>query len=285
MMEKQIINRIQNALNYVEDNLYEKIEIEEIAKIAFMSQSSFYLVFSSILGTTVKDYIRKRRLSLSAYDLIRSDLGVLEIALKYQYCTSESYSRSFKNLFGIAPKQYKEKNLYTNVFPRVTITFQNLFGGNLMINREMNKDLITQKIKIISNGYILDIDIDNFDNINKTYGYNIGDKVLIEVPRRIKIILNSYNMDIDVTRVNGDEFAVIVKDESKDFIEKLSNDIINAMSPEFIFDKLAVNLTVSIGISDFIVDCDDEKVIKNANNAMILAKRNGRNQYKMSEGM
>lgn len=283
MMEKQFMDRIQNAINYVEDHLYEKLEIEDIAKAAFMSQSSFYLVFSNILDTTIKDYIRKRRLSLSAYDLIYSNLNVLDLALKYQYYTSESYSRAFKKLFGISPKKYKEINLFVNVFPRVALNYNNLSGGDVMINKEMNKELLIKEIHALSNGYVLDIDIDHFKKINDTYGHDIWDKVLIEVPKRIKEVLNKHQLNVDVVRISGDEFAVIIKDHSRDFIEQLSADIINIMSPEFIFDELSLPITVSIGISDFTIDCNNEEVIKNANSAMALAKINGRNQYKLAE--
>lgn len=282
MIEKQLIDRIQNAIDYIEDYLFEKIDIENIAKIAYMSLSSFYIIFSNVLGTTVKDYIRKRRLSLSGYDLVKSDHSVLEIAIKYQYCTYESYSRAFKKLFGVSPKKYREKNLYTNVFPRVTLTYQNLNGGIDMINKEMNRDVLIDKISSINRGFILDVDIDYFQQINDNYGYNIGDKVLIEVPERIKTVLNIHKLDVDVTRINADEFAVIIKDKSKDFIEKISFDIINIMSEKFIFDEVYLDVTVSIGISDFTVDCNDEGVLKNAKEAMILAKKNGRNQYKLS---
>lgn len=280
-MDKQLIERIQSAIDYIENHLYEKIHIKEVTKTALMSQSSFYVIFSNILGTTIKDYIRKRRLSLSAHDLINSDLSILELSLKYQYGTYESYSRSFKKLFGISPKNYREKNLYTNVFPRVNLTYKVLSGGSHMISREMNKDIILNKIHCVSKGHILDIDIDHFDQINENYGYEIGDKVLIEVPERIKMVLNHYQLNVDVTRINNDEFAVIIKDKSKSFIEKLSEDIIQVISSEFVFNELSFNVTVSIGISDFTVDCDNNEVIKNANNAMALAKRNGRNQYKI----
>lgn len=280
-MDKQLIDRIQNAIDYVEDHLSEKIHIKEVAKTTLMSQSSFYVIFSNILGTTVKDYIRKRRLSLSAHDLVKTDLSILELALKYQYGTYESYSRAFKKLFGMSPKNYREKNLYTNIFPRVNLTYEILLGGNHMISKEMNKDIIINKIHSVSNGYILDIDIDHFDQINKNYGYEIGDKVLIEVPERIKKVLNHHQLNVDVTRINNDEFAVILKYKSKAFIEKLSEDIIQAISSKFIFNELSFHVTVSIGISDFTVDCDNKEVIKNANNAMVLAKRNGRNQYKV----
>lgn len=282
-MEKQFIDRVQNAINYVEDHLYEKLDIEHIAKTAFMSQSSFYLIFANIFGTTIKDYIRKRRLSLSAYDLIYSNLSVLDLALKYQYYTSESYSRAFKKLFGISPKKYKEMNVFLNVFPRIILNYSYLSGGDVMISKEMNKDLIIKEIHALSNGYVLDIDIDGFMQVNSNYGYDIGDKILIEVPKRIKKVLNKHQLDVDVVRISGDEFAVILKDQTRNFIEQLSEDIINIMSPEFIFDDLSLPITVSIGISDFTVDCNNEAVIKNANSAMLAAKVNGRNQYKLAE--
>ena len=108
-MEKQLIDRIQSSIDFIEENMYEKIDIEDVARKAFMGKSAFYDVFAGVLSTTVKEYIRKRRLSLSLNDLINSDLTVLEIALKYQYYPSESYSRAFKKLFGISPKNYREK--------------------------------------------------------------------------------------------------------------------------------------------------------------------------------
>ncbi|WP_427338378.1 diguanylate cyclase domain-containing protein [Caloranaerobacter sp. DY30410] len=281
MIEKQLIDRIQNTIDYIEEHLYEKIKIEDIAKIAYMSQSSFYIIFSNILGTTVKDYIRKRRLSLSAYDLVKSNMSILDIALKYQYCTYESYSRAFKKLFGVSPKKYRNKNLYINVFPRVNLTYQNLNGGINMINKEMNRDIIINKINSINSGFILDIDIDHFQQINEKYGHNIGDKVLIEVPERIKNVLNKYKLNVDVTRINADEFVVIIKDKPKEFIEKISSEIINIMTKEFVFDEITLNVTVSIGISSFTVGCNDEEVIKSVKEAMILAKKSGRNQYKL----
>jgi AraC family transcriptional regulator len=283
-MKKQLIDRIQRVLVYIEDNIYEKIEIQSVAKAAFMSQSSFYVIFSGILGVSVKEYIRKRRLSLSGYDLVQTDLSILDIALKYQYNTYESYSRAFKNLFGISPQKYREKKLYTNVFPKITLKYSRFIGGDLMIDKEMNKELIINEIQTHSNGYLLDIDIDHFDDINKNYGYHIGDKVLVEVPQRITRILQQNQLDVEVIRINNDEFTVIIKDKPKAFIEKLSLDIIKVMSKPFMFEDLCIKLTVSIGISDFTVDSsNEEEIIKNANEAMVAAKRNGRNQFVLKE--
>lgn len=77
--------------------------------------------------------------------------------------------------------------------------------------------------------------------------------------------------------------TIIIKEQSKAFIEILSEEIIRTMASEFVFDDVTVQLTVSIGISDFAVDCNNEEVIRNANSAMLLAKKNGKNQYKLLE--
>lgn len=222
MVEKQIIERIQEAIDYIEEHLEEKIYVEDVAKITFMSLSFFYTIFSYILGTTVKDYIINRRLSLSAHDLIYTNLSILEIAMKFGYGGYKPYSRTFKKLFGISPKKYRECGSYIDVFPKIQLKYQNISGGENMVDKEMNKESVVHQIHNVSNGYILDIDIDKFDNVNKIYGYDIGDKVLVEVPKRIKKVLEELELQVDVIRISNDEFVVIVKNQPKELIETLS---------------------------------------------------------------
>ncbi|QUI23404.1 diguanylate cyclase [Vallitalea pronyensis] len=281
MVDKQLAERMQDAIDYIEEHLLEKITTEDISKSIYMSKSSFYNIFSSILGTTVKSYIRRRRLSLSAKDLIHSDESILNIALQYQYSTYESYSRAFKRLFGISPQQYRHENVYTNMFPRVVLTYHSYEGGNVVVNRQINKDAFLEQMGHIVNGFVLDIDIDAFDRINANYGYYTGDKVLVAIPKRINKVLKSYQLDVTATRINGDEFAVIIKDQTKEIVKAISADIIKAVEVEpFVFNDVKFNVTVSIGISDFTVD-NHARVMKHANEAMLSAKNKGRNQYQL----
>lgn len=280
-MDRQLVKRVQEAINYIEDHLLEKVNTEDISRAIYMSKSAFYNIFSSILGTTVKSYIRCRRLSLSAKDLVYSDESILDIALQYQYSTSESYSRAFKRLYGISPMHYRLERKYSDIFPRVTLTFQSYEGGNFVINRQINTDKVLEQIGYMSNGYILDIDIDGFDAINTNHGYATGDKVLAAVPRRINKVLKSNGFDVTITRINGDEFAVVLREVTGSRTEEVCSNIIKAIEEEpFVFGDVNLSVTVSIGISNFAVGNHD-RVMELANVAMMEAKNNGRNQYKV----
>lgn len=96
---------IQKALDYVEAHLTDEIDYEAAAKEAYSSSFHFQRVFSILCGYTLGDYIRMRRLTLAAEELIRTDKKVLDIALKYGYNTPESFCRAFSAFHGITPTQ------------------------------------------------------------------------------------------------------------------------------------------------------------------------------------
>lgn len=100
--------QIQKGLDYIECNLDRKIDIEELARQSFMSQSNFYRYFGAMTDFTVKEYIRRRRLSLAAERLCRSERNILEIALDAQFESHESFSRAFFREFGMNPSQARK---------------------------------------------------------------------------------------------------------------------------------------------------------------------------------
>lgn len=101
------------AINTIENNLTENIELKTIAHEASYSLYHFHRVFKSIMKDSLKDYIRKRRITEAAKDLIFAQSSIIDIALKYQYETRESFSRSFKNTYGMNPSKVKtNKCLY-----------------------------------------------------------------------------------------------------------------------------------------------------------------------------
>lgn len=73
------------AINYIENNLLNKIVISALAKILCCSTYEFLRFFSFIVGIPLSEYIMKRKLALAAYDVQYSNDKIIDIAIKYGY--------------------------------------------------------------------------------------------------------------------------------------------------------------------------------------------------------
>lgn len=98
---------IANAIEYIENNLTEHIDIEEVARSAYVSCFYFQKIFSALCGFSPSDYIRNRRLTLAAQELCSTDAKVIDVAFKYGYGSSDSFTRAFTAFHGIAPTEAK----------------------------------------------------------------------------------------------------------------------------------------------------------------------------------
>ena len=76
---------VQKAINFIEANLLEDFDIQDVAKYILSSKDHFQKVFTIVTGVTVSEYIRNRRLSLAGQELLLSGAKVLDVALKYGY--------------------------------------------------------------------------------------------------------------------------------------------------------------------------------------------------------
>lgn len=158
------ITGIQRAIDYVENHIMEPIDYEEAAKQAYSSSFHFQRVFSILCGFTLGEYIRYRRLSLAASQLIHSDEKIIDIAFKYGYDTPESFSRAFTRFHGIAPSQAKNNHAVLKSFSRLSVKLI-LNGGNAMDYRMETKEafqLIMRKKKISCNQELTTAEISEF---------------------------------------------------------------------------------------------------------------------------
>ncbi|MFT8316183.1 MAG: helix-turn-helix transcriptional regulator [Clostridium sp.] len=106
---------IKKSMEYIERNLNEKIELKDLAEKAFLSKYHFHRVFHAIVGEPVAEYIRKRRLVKAANELLNTDDKIVNIALKYQFNSQESFTKAFKKLYGIPPREFRKSRI--NVTP------------------------------------------------------------------------------------------------------------------------------------------------------------------------
>jgi len=125
------ITGIQNALDYIEENITEELDYEEIAKRSFSSSYHFQRVFSIMCGYTLGDYIRNRRLSLAGAELNSGKAKVLDIALKYGYDSPDSFTKAFYRFHGVRPSEAREPGVALRSFSPLSIKIS-LEGGTKM---------------------------------------------------------------------------------------------------------------------------------------------------------
>ncbi|HOJ09814.1 MAG TPA: AraC family transcriptional regulator [Clostridiales bacterium] len=112
--------RIKKSIDYIESNLENKIDINFVAQTAYMSLSNFYRMFFTLTGYSVKEYIRLRRISLASIELQNSDASIINIAVKFDFESGDSFSRAFRRVTGYLPSEYRKHNR-TFSFERIDI--------------------------------------------------------------------------------------------------------------------------------------------------------------------
>lgn len=127
------VSDIQKTIDYIEENLTEQVDPEQLAGRLYTSSSQFQRIFALMCDCTVGEYIRNRRLTVAGYELISSETGILELALRYGYDTNESFTRAFTRFHGATPSAMRKDRLLPNTFPRISVK-SNLTGGKVMMN-------------------------------------------------------------------------------------------------------------------------------------------------------
>jgi len=77
-------------------------------------------MFSSISGVSLSEYIRRRRLTLAAFEIQKGDIRIIDAAIKYGYVSSDAFSRAFKKMHGITPSNVRNKGVQLKAFPRIS---------------------------------------------------------------------------------------------------------------------------------------------------------------------
>lgn len=124
------LNKMNEALDYIESNLEGKIDYNEVARIACSSLTRFQRMFNFMTDMTIGDYVRRRKMSLAAEDLKNTGIKVIDLAAKYGYESPEAFTRAFLSFHGMPPTVVRKLGISKTYQP---ISFQiNINGGNMM---------------------------------------------------------------------------------------------------------------------------------------------------------
>ena len=114
------IDRLNSAIRYMEEHLTDEIDYEQLGRIACCSSWHFQRIFSYMAGIPLSEYIRRRKMSLAAVDLLSSDARIIDIAEKYGFRSPTAFNRAFQSIHGTAPSSVRQEGISVRSFPPIT---------------------------------------------------------------------------------------------------------------------------------------------------------------------
>ncbi|GED32482.1 AraC family transcriptional regulator [Brevibacillus centrosporus] len=137
-----LLEKLNDALSYIEDHLTEEIDFREVARLAVCSEYHFKRMFPFLTGVSLSEYIRRRRLTLAAFELSNTDARIIDIAVKYGYSSADAFTRAFIALHGITPSEARRHGHVLKAYPRMTFHLS-IQGGTEMNYRIVEKEAFT----------------------------------------------------------------------------------------------------------------------------------------------
>lgn len=98
---------LQKVLDYIEENLYEDIDLEQLASVACYSKYHFLRIFKETFDMTPAEYVRRRRITESVRDLADTDAFISQIGYMHGFNSKENFTRAFKSEHHISPSDYR----------------------------------------------------------------------------------------------------------------------------------------------------------------------------------
>jgi AraC family transcriptional regulator len=134
---------IQKTLNHIEEHLSEEIHIEELAETAVLSLFYYQRLFTRLVKTSVRDYIKLRRLAKSLPMLRDKENRIIDIAMESGFGSHVTFTRAFKETYGITPSQYRDKPIGLQNFDKPDLSL-----GYIVVD---------EGVPLISDGLVLEM--------------------------------------------------------------------------------------------------------------------------------
>ncbi|GAA2722078.1 AraC family transcriptional regulator [Actinocorallia aurantiaca] len=145
-----MLERLNQAMEHVERNLDQEIEVKELARIAFTSEYHFRRLFSALAGIPLSEYVRRRRLTLAGAEVLAGERTLLEIAMRHGYGSGEAFARAFRAVHGVGPGEARRTGAVLNSQPRMSFRLI-VEGSSSMRYRVVDKEefrLVGRKARV-----------------------------------------------------------------------------------------------------------------------------------------
>ncbi|RKS08815.1 AraC family transcriptional regulator [Nocardiopsis sp. Huas11] len=115
-----MLDRLNRALEMIEEDLGAPVDVAAVARAALTSEYHFRRMFSALAGMPLSEYVRRRRLTLAGTEVVDGDDGLLDIAVRYGYGSTEAFARAFRAMHGVGPGEARRTGAVLTSQPRMT---------------------------------------------------------------------------------------------------------------------------------------------------------------------
>lgn len=168
------VDRLNRTIRYIEEHLTGEICLEEIGRIACCSPYHYQRMFAYMADVPLSEYIRRRRMSRAAADLLDGNSRVLDVALKYGYDSPTAFNRAFRSIHGITPSEVKKGFVSLKAFP--PISFRISVKGEYEMEYRIEK---REAFRIVGVSMPLSWEMEeNFRNVPVFWQKNLSEGIL-----------------------------------------------------------------------------------------------------------
>ncbi len=104
-MKTDYHKRLLPVIRFLETNFDQPFNLEEVARMAYLSPYHFHRIFKAVVGETLNDYLRRLRMEKAANHLFYKKLSVVDVALSMGFSSSQAFAKAFKQHFGLTASQ------------------------------------------------------------------------------------------------------------------------------------------------------------------------------------
>ncbi|MEV7617654.1 AraC family transcriptional regulator [Streptomyces sp. NPDC089799] len=115
-----MLERLNLALDHLEARLDGEADMAEVARISGVSEYHFRRLFSALAGMPLPVYVRRRRMTLAAAEVLAGERTLLDVAVRYGYGSGEAFARAFRSVHGIGPGEARRTGAVLTAQPRMS---------------------------------------------------------------------------------------------------------------------------------------------------------------------
>ena len=134
-----MLERLNQVMDHIERHLDRPVDVAELARIAATSEYHLRRLFSALAGIGLSEYVRRRRLTVAAAEVLAGERTLLDIAVRHGYGSTEAFARAFQAMHGVGPGEARRTGVTLRAQPRMSFRLT-VEGSSSMEYRIVEKD-------------------------------------------------------------------------------------------------------------------------------------------------